>query len=166
VSQITKPQLPILRPNPGNLKLPVLRTNREKPSTLVLRPNQETHALVSLCMVQTSYDVTRPPNHLGTEYPTYVLPFSVLCSRSSTPSTILVTACHVAPVTYTSRDKQTRFSTRTDRGRITETSRIRIQTTASQWLITIKSRYWLLSFSHCNKLFSKIMPTQINIFNM
>jgi hypothetical protein len=44
VSQITKPQLPILRPNPGNLKLPVLRINREKPSTLVLRPNQETHA--------------------------------------------------------------------------------------------------------------------------
>jgi hypothetical protein len=43
-AQITKPELPILRPKPGNPTPPVLRPNGRKPSTLVLRLNQETRA--------------------------------------------------------------------------------------------------------------------------
>jgi lipid II:glycine glycyltransferase (peptidoglycan interpeptide bridge formation enzyme) len=38
-----------------------------------------------------------------------VRPFLVLCTRSPTPATILVTARHAAPATCTSQDKQTRF---------------------------------------------------------
>jgi hypothetical protein len=49
-AQITKPELPVLRPKPGNLyhlgfeaqprnPPPILRPNREKPSPPVLRPN-------------------------------------------------------------------------------------------------------------------------------
>jgi hypothetical protein len=42
-----------------------------------------------------------------------VRPFLILYTRSSTPTMILVTTLHAAPVTCTPRDKQTRFSTRT-----------------------------------------------------
>jgi hypothetical protein len=41
-----------------------------------------------------------------------VRPSPVLCTRSPTPATVLVAARHAAPVTCTSRDKQTRFSER------------------------------------------------------
>jgi hypothetical protein len=44
MAEITKLQLPVLRPKPGNLKPPILRPNQEKLSTLVLKPNQETRA--------------------------------------------------------------------------------------------------------------------------
>jgi hypothetical protein len=33
----------------------------------------------------------------------------VLCTRSPTPATVIIAACHAAPTTYTPRDKQTRF---------------------------------------------------------
>jgi hypothetical protein len=39
-TQITKPELPVLRPKPGNPKSLVLWPNREKPLPPVLRPNQ------------------------------------------------------------------------------------------------------------------------------
>jgi hypothetical protein len=42
-----------------------------------------------------------------------VRPSPVLCTRSPTHATVLVTARHAAPATYTPRDKQTRFSNET-----------------------------------------------------
>jgi hypothetical protein len=57
----------------------------------------------------------------------------ILCTRSPTHATILVTAHNAAPVTYTSRDKQTRFSKQDkDNGKTIEMSCIRIQTSPSQ----------------------------------
>jgi hypothetical protein len=41
-----------------------------------------------------------------------VRPSSILCTRSSTPATILIAARHAAPATCTPRDKQTQFSKR------------------------------------------------------
>jgi hypothetical protein len=102
---------------------------------------------VSLCMVQTAHDITWPPDLPTIEYLTCAWPSLVLCTKSPTPATILIAIRRVALITNTSRDKQMWFSTWTDRGRITKTSRIRIQTTTNQWLITIKPRYWPLDFS-------------------
>jgi hypothetical protein len=55
---------------------------------------------------------TAPPN-LSTARPPStqpVRPSPVLCTRSPTPSMILVAACHATPATCTPREKQTRFS--------------------------------------------------------
>jgi hypothetical protein len=76
-----------------------------------------------------------PPDLLIAQPPSnrLVRPSPVLCTRSPTPVTILVAARHVAPVTYTPRDKQTRFIKRTKiTGKTTETSQIQIQTSPSQ----------------------------------
>jgi hypothetical protein len=63
--------------------------------------------------------------------------FPVLCTKSPTSATILITAHHAALVTCTLRDKQTWFSTWNKvKGKTTEISQIRIQTMACQWLIT------------------------------
>jgi hypothetical protein len=73
----------------------------------------------------------------------------VLYTRSPTHATIIDVARHATPASCTLRDKQTWFSKRTkDKGKITEPSRIRIQTLPSQWLIIIKLRNWQLSFSY------------------
>jgi hypothetical protein len=88
--------------------------------------------LVCLCMVHTAHDVTRHSNRPTTEYLTCAWPSLILCTRSPTPAMILIAARHIAPVTYTPWDKQTQISIRTDRGKTTEISRIRIQTTTSQ----------------------------------
>jgi hypothetical protein len=73
----------------------------------------------------------------------------VLCTRSPTPTTILIAAHHATPISYTPRDKQMWFSTwyKDKSSRITEMSQISIQTSTSQWLITIKPRNWPLGFS-------------------
>jgi hypothetical protein len=57
---------------------------------------------------------TVPPDHSTVRPPSTrpVRPSSVLCTRSATPATVLVAACHATPATYTPRDKQTRFSKR------------------------------------------------------
>jgi hypothetical protein len=56
-----------------------------------------------------------------------VRPSPVICTRSATPATILVTVRHAAPITCTPRDKQTWFSTRTKiKVKQTEMSRIQI----------------------------------------
>jgi hypothetical protein len=56
---------------------------------------------------------------------------------------ILIDARHAVP-----GDKQTRFSKwKKEKGKTTEPSRIRIQTSSSQWLITIKPRNWPPGFS-------------------
>jgi hypothetical protein len=72
----------------------------------------------------------------------------VLCTRSLTPTMILIAAHHAAPAACTPRDKQTWFSKETkNNGKTTEMSWILIQTPASQWLITIKPKNWPLGFS-------------------
>jgi hypothetical protein len=59
-------------------------------------------------------------------------PCPVLCTRSSTPATILGAVCHVTPATCTPRDKQTRFSKwNRDKGKTSKISWIRIQTSTS-----------------------------------
>jgi hypothetical protein len=81
-----------------------------------------------------------------------VPPCLVLCTRSPTLVMILVTARHATAGTWTPQDKQTRFSTRNkDTGKTTELSRIRIQTSVSQWLITIKLRNWTLEWIEYKK---------------
>jgi hypothetical protein len=93
---------------------------------------------------------TTPPN-LSIAQPLstrHVRPSPVLCTRSSTPATILVATRHAAPVTCTPQDKQTWFSNETkNKGKTTKMSWILIQISTSQWLITIKPRNWPLSFS-------------------
>jgi hypothetical protein len=79
-----------------------------------------------------------------------VRPSPVHCTRSPNPTTIIVAACHVTRATYTPRDKQSQFSKRyKDKGKTTEISCIRIQTSPSQLHITIKPRniplYFLIS---------------------
>jgi hypothetical protein len=57
---------------------------------------------------------TAPPD-LSTAWPPStrpVRPSPVLCTRSPTPATVLITAHHAAPTLCTPRDKQTRFSER------------------------------------------------------
>jgi hypothetical protein len=86
--------------------------------------------------------IARPPSTR------HVRPSPVLCTRSSTLAMILIAAHHAIPATCTPQDKQTRFSKwNRDKGKTTKMYWIRIQTTASQWLITIKPRNWPLGFS-------------------
>jgi hypothetical protein len=59
---------------------------------------------------------------------------------------ILVAARHAAPAIYTPWDKQTRLS-KWIKGKTTKMSRIRIQTSPSQWHIIIKPSNWPLGFS-------------------
>jgi hypothetical protein len=75
-------------------------------------------------------------------------PSPVLCVRSHTPTTILIATRHAAAATCTPRDKQMWFSTRKkDKVKTTKMSQIQIQTSTSQWLITIKIRNLPLGFS-------------------
>jgi hypothetical protein len=64
-----------------------------------------------MCTMQIAHGVTRSPDHLATEYPTYAWSSLILHIKSPTPASILITARHVAFDTYTLQDKQTRFST-------------------------------------------------------
>jgi hypothetical protein len=68
---------------------------------------------------------------------------------SPTPITILVDVRHAAPATCTTWDKQMWFSTwyKDKDSRTIEMSWIQIQTSPSQWLITINLRNWPLGFS-------------------
>jgi hypothetical protein len=99
VVQITKLQQPVLRPN------------WEKPSILVLRLNQETrapHLLVHSANRTQRLPTSRSSDHRVSDL---CLTIPVLCTKSPTPISLLIAPRHAAPVTYTSRDKQTRFST-------------------------------------------------------
>jgi hypothetical protein len=98
-AQITIPELPVLRPNSRNRR-PWFWGSTKKSSLLI-----------SMCTVQTTHSITRPPDRPATEYLICAWPSPVLCTRSPTPTMILVAACHVAPVTYTPQDKETRFFT-------------------------------------------------------
>jgi hypothetical protein len=102
VVQITKLQQPVLRPN------------WEKSSILVLRLNQETrspHLLVHSANRTQRLPTSRSSDHRLSDLCLTIL---VLCTKSPTPISILIATRHAAPVTYTSRDKQTRFSTQKD----------------------------------------------------
>jgi hypothetical protein len=135
VGQITKPQLPVLRPKSGNpskwfwgqpirtvatgfqpkLGETVAIGFEAKPGETVdigfeAKPKKLT-LLVSLCTVQTAHSITWLLDRPATEYPTCAWPSPILCTKSSTPASILITVRHAAPVTYTLWDKQTRFST-------------------------------------------------------
>jgi hypothetical protein len=93
---------------------------------------------------------TAPPN-LSITQPLstwHVQPFPILYIMSPTPATILMTARHATPTTCTPWDKQTRFSKwNNDKDKTAKPSRIQIQTSPSQRLITIKPRNWPLGFS-------------------
>jgi hypothetical protein len=120
-TQITKPELPVLRPKPKNL------------STLVLKPNQETRAPRLYV-----HGTDRTRRHLASRLSDHRAPDLCLTilghyTRSPTLAMILVAAHHVTPVTYTPKDKQTRFSTCTKiKVKTTEMFRIQIQTIACQ----------------------------------
>jgi hypothetical protein len=113
----------ILRPKPRNHHGDFVAKSSNR-SYRFWGPNQETHRpyfwgltkkpalLVSLGMVQTANSVFRPLDRLAIEYPACAWPSLILCTKSPTPASILITARHAAPVTYTSWDKQTHFSTR------------------------------------------------------
>jgi hypothetical protein len=58
-------------------------------------------------MAPPDLSIARPPSTRP------VQPSPVLCTKYPTPATILVVVRHVAPATYTPRDKQTRFSNKT-----------------------------------------------------
>jgi hypothetical protein len=90
------------------------------------------------------FSIVRPPSTRP------VRPSSVLCTRSSTPAMILITARHATPTTCTPWDKPTRFSKQNkDKGKTTKMSRIWIQISACQWLITYQTKVlitWFLRF--------------------
>jgi hypothetical protein len=92
----------------------------------------------SMCMMRITYGVTRPPDRLATKYPTCAWSSPILRTKSPTPFSILIIAYLVAFATYTSRDKQTRFSTINNSIWVstTEMRWIQIQTRTSQLLIT------------------------------
>jgi hypothetical protein len=127
--------MPILRPKLGNrwtwfwgsTKKPVL--------------------LVSLCTVQTAHSITRLPDHPAIEYPTCAWSSPIICTRSPTPTYILIAARYVAPATYTPWDKQTWFSIQTKiKVKTTEMTQIEIQTSACQWLITYQTKVLITWF--------------------
>jgi hypothetical protein len=88
--------------------------------------------------MRIAHGVTWTPDRLATEYPTSVWSSLIIRTKSPTPSSILVIDRHVAFATYTSRDKQTRFSTPNNWIYVssTEMCRIQIQTKTSHLLIT------------------------------
>jgi hypothetical protein len=82
---------------------------KQETVTVILRPNHwqiaasdfeaKAKKLVllvsSTCIIRIAHGITRPPDHLTTEYPTYVWSFSILCTKSPTPTSIFVTVHHV-----------------------------------------------------------------------
>jgi hypothetical protein len=103
--------------------------------------------LISMCMVHTAHDVTRPPDHPATEYPTYATILGPLYQVSySCHDSHHCPSCRTYQL-HTTRQVNAILHMNKDKGKITEMSRIRIQTSASQWLITIKPRNWPLGFS-------------------
>jgi hypothetical protein len=92
----------------------------------------------STCTMWIAHDITWPPDHPATKYLTCVWSSPILRTKSPTPVSILIAACHVASTTYTSQDKQTCFCTLNDSIWVssTEMCQIQIQTRTSQLLIT------------------------------
>jgi hypothetical protein len=170
--QTEKPDLVVLRPNHWQTVPVVLWSNHwqtvalsfetqaknltqrfrgqttDKPSTLVLRLNQETCSprllMHSVDCIQC-HPTSRPSGH---RLPDLCLTIPGPLHQVSYSYHDPVTSRHAAPITCTPWDKQTQFSSRIKgKGKTIEMSQIWIQTSASQWLITIKPRHWPLGFS-------------------
>jgi hypothetical protein len=90
----------------------VLRSNHSQTIDLGFKAqprNPRFSSLHARCIPHTAspdLSIARPPS----TWP--VRPSLILCTRSSTPATILVTARHAVPTTCTPQDKQTQFSKR------------------------------------------------------
>jgi hypothetical protein len=130
---------------------PDFEAQTKKPSRWFWCPNHQTiaasfeaqtrkHMLLvsSTCMMQITNGVTQPPDRAATEYLTCVWSSLILRTKSPTSASTLVVARHVAFTTYTSRDKQTCFSTPNNSIWVSSTKmhRIQIQTKPNQLLIT------------------------------
>jgi hypothetical protein len=131
----------------------VLRPKHWQTVPVVLRPNHwqtielgfeaqprnlrlsSSHARCRSHIVSPDLSIVWPPSTQ------HVRLFLVLCTRSHTSATILIAVRQAAPATYTPWDKQTWFSTwYKDERKTTEMYWIQIQTSRSQWLITLKPR--------------------------
>jgi hypothetical protein len=99
-AQITKPELPVLRPKPGNPPPPGFVAQPRNPRSK--SPCARCRSHTALPDLSTAWPPSTRP----------VRPSPVLCTRSPTPATVLVAARHASPATCTPRDKQTRFSER------------------------------------------------------
>jgi hypothetical protein len=64
-----------------------------------------------MCTMWITHGIIRPPDRSATEYLTCAWLYPIIRTKSPTLASILVVVCHVAFATYTSRDKQTCFST-------------------------------------------------------
>jgi hypothetical protein len=102
----------VLRPNHSQIVWVVLRPNHSQTIDLGFKAqprNPYTSSPRARCRPHTApsdLSIAQPP---GTRP---VRPSPVLCTRSPTPATILIVACHATPTTCTPREKQTRFSKR------------------------------------------------------
>jgi hypothetical protein len=136
-----------------------------KLSTLVLRINQETR--VTHLHV---HGVDRTWRHLtsrslGHQIPNLCDHPPILCTRSLTPAMILIATRHTAPATFFRKLSantilQTKQKKKKNKMKL---SWIRIQTSPSQWFITIKPRNWSLGFSYVFQTFSVQHKFQKNV---
>jgi hypothetical protein len=110
-AQIGKPERVVLRPNHKNRSHWFWGQTGRNHRLWFWGLTKKPALLISLCTVQTTHSVTWPLNHSATEYPTCAWPSPILCTKFPTSALILVAAHRTAPITYTSRDKQTCFST-------------------------------------------------------
>jgi hypothetical protein len=89
-AQIIKPKLSVLKPKPGNPSHWFWgQTGRSHPSGFEAKPlincrpwfwgsTKKSALLVSICTMQTTYGVTRPPDRPATEYPICAWPSPIL----------------------------------------------------------------------------------------
>jgi hypothetical protein len=138
----------------------------DKLSNLVLRLNKETHASHLLI-----HGADRTQRHPTSRSPGHRVPD--LCShpRSSAPgllplpwSSSLPTMLYLPPAHHETSKHDSPHNTK-DKGKTTEMSRIQIQTSPSQWLITIKPRNWPLRFSLSRNRLGG-MHDLINVWNL
>jgi hypothetical protein len=105
-----RPMQPVASTHPSSVSSP--RDLRDDAtSTLVLRLNQETRTprlLVYGADYTQRHSTSQSSSH---RVPDLCLTIPDPLHQGHTPASILVIANHAAPVTYTSREKQTRFST-------------------------------------------------------
>jgi hypothetical protein len=136
-----KPSTPVLRPNWRNLSQWFWGQTTDKPSTLVLRLNQETHAPRLLM-----HGVDRTQRHLTSRSPGHQVPD--LCDHLRSPALGLLllprfSSLHAMlhlPPTHHETSKHDSPNEVKDESKTTKISQIRIQNSASQWLITIKPK--------------------------
>jgi hypothetical protein len=89
-------------------------------------------------------------------------PSSVLCTRSSTPATVLVAVRHAAPATCTPRDKQTRFSKR-NKGKTVPDSNSNIAKSMTHHNQTKELTTWFLNLSLDDSIDNKSTKFEVQI---